>query len=220
MNKQGIIISGGDINHAFALDTLKAVEPEVLIGVDKGLQFLYENRVMPTHVVGDFDSVPPHIIEYYETETQVPIRRFQPEKDASDTEIALRLALELGVNILWILGATGTRLDHVMANIQILSIAHAQGVKAYLLDAHNRISLEEHEVLLSKSRRFGDYFSVFPFGSVVEQLSIEGAKYPLSGYRLCPDSSMCVSNEWKDEEVKITFPQGKILLMETREKVK
>lgn len=220
MSKQGIIISGGDINYTFALDTLKAVEPEVLIGVDKGLEFLYENHVMPTHIVGDFDSVSPRIIEYYETETRIPIRRFQPEKDASDTEIALRLALELGVNTLWILGATGTRLDHVMANIQILSIAHAHGVKAYLLDVHNRISLEEREVLLSKSERFGEYFSIFPFGGEVEELSIEGAKYPLSGYRLCPDSSMCVSNEWKDEEVKITFPQGKILLMETREKVK
>lgn len=220
MNKQGIIISGGNINEAFALDTLKAVEPEVLIGVDRGLEFLYENHVMPTHIVGDFDSVSPHIIEYYETETKIPIRRFRPEKDASDTEIALRLALDLGVNTLWILGATGTRLDHVMANIQILSIAHARGVKAYLMDVHNRISLEECEVRITKSERFGDYFSIFPFGGVVEELSIEGAKYPLSGYRLSPDSSMCVSNEWKDEEVKITFPQGKILLMETREKVK
>ena len=139
MNKQGIIISGGDISHAFALDMLKAVKPEILIGVDRGLEFLYENGVMPTHIVGDFDSVSPHIIRYYETETSVPVRRFQPEKDASDTEIALHLALELGVNTLWILGATGTRLDHVMANIQILSIAHACGVKAYLLDMHNRI---------------------------------------------------------------------------------
>lgn len=218
MSKQSVIVSGGTIADDFAVRMIEEVQPEYVIGVDKGIEFLYAHRIMPTHIVGDFDSARQEILTYYQEETTVPIRKFQPEKDASDTEIALRLAIELGVEKIWILGATGTRLDHVMANIQILSIAHDAGVKAYLIDDCNRISLEETEVCLSKKESFGKYFSIFPFGGIVEDLSIEGAKYPLSHYRLCSDSSMCVSNEMQEEKVTITFPTGKILLMETRDK--
>lgn len=218
MNKKGIIISGGAIDDEFVLQMLKEIQAEYLIGVDRGIEFLYDHQVMPTHIVGDFDSVKAEIVEFYQKETRVPIRKFRPEKDASDTEIALRLAIELGVQKLWIFGGTGTRLDHVMANIQILKIAHDCGVKACLIDACNRISLAEKEVCLPRQESFGDYFSVFPFGGMVEDLSIEGAKYPLSHYKLCPDSSMCVSNEIQDDEVKITFPEGMIILMETRDK--
>lgn len=213
-----MIISGGAVDDKFVLQMLHEIQAEYVIGVDSGLEFLYRNQVMPTHIVGDFDSVRAEIVDYYQKETSVPIRRFRPEKDASDTEIALRLAVELGVENLWILGGTGTRLDHVMANIQILKIAHDLGIKAYLIDPCNRISLAEKEVKLDKQNGFGDYFSVFPFGGVVEDISIKGAKYPLSHYRLCPNSSMCVSNEMQDDEVKITFPEGMIILMETRDK--
>lgn len=215
MSKQSVIVSGGTIAEEFAVRLIGQVQPEHVIGVDKGIEFLYEHQIVPTHIVGDFDSVRPEVLAYYQEKTAVPIRKFQPEKDASDTEIALRLAIELGAEQVWILGGTGTRLDHVMANIQILCIAHRAGVKAYLIDDCNRISLEEKEVCLLKKESFGRYFSIFPFGGIVEDLSITGAKYPLSHYRLCPDSSMCVSNEMQEEEVKIVFPEGMILLMET-----
>lgn len=214
-----MIISGGTIDDEFVLQMLNEIQAEYVIGVDRGLQFLYRNQVMPTHIVGDFDSVEAELVEFYERQTQVPIRKFRPEKDASDTEIALHLAIELGAERVWILGGTGSRLDHVMANIQILKIAHDQGIKAYLQDSNNRIFLAEKEVMLCKQNQFGDYFSVFPFGGIVEDISIEGAKYPLSHYRLCPNSSMCVSNELQEEQVKITFPTGMIVLMETRDKI-
>ena len=218
MNKTGIIISGGTLQEDFVLETLENIQADYVIGVDRGLEFLHKHQLMPTHIVGDFDSINPQVITFYETETEVPIRRFRPEKDASDTEIAVHLSIELGVQELWILGGIGTRIDHVMANIQVLKVAHDSGAKAYLLDAYNRISLAEKEVYLYKKERFGDYFSVFPFGGVVEDISIEGAKYPLAHFRLCPNSSMCVSNEMKEDEVKIMFPEGMIILMETRDK--
>mgnify|MGYP002519981140 FL=1 len=138
-------------------------------------------------------------------------------KDSTDTEIAIRLAIELGVKELWILGATGSRLDHVWGNVQTLTVAHNAGVKAYILDAHNRISVIEREGHLSRKEAFGTYFSVFPLGGTIEEFSIQGAKYPLTNHTLSPYDSLCVSNEILDDEVKITFPEGLIVLMETRE---
>ena len=108
MSKRGVIISGGTIQDEFALKLLRDVQPDYIVGVDSGLSFLYCNAIVPTHIVGDFDSVSPEIITYYREETKIPIRAFQPEKDATDTEIALRLLIELDVEELWILGGTGT----------------------------------------------------------------------------------------------------------------
>lgn len=217
MNKTGVIISGGTIDRNFVVNQLEQINSEIIIGVDKGLEFLYQNQIMPTHIVGDFDSVDGNIIEHYKNHTQVPIRQFNPVKDSTDTEIAIRLAIELGVKELWILGATGSRLDHVWGNVQTLAVAHEAGVKAYLLDSNNKISLIEKEVCLSKEKVFGKYFSLFPLGGNVEGLSIQGAKYSLENHTLSSYDSLCVSNEMKDDKVKITFSDGLVVLMETRE---
>lgn len=218
MSKRGVIISGGAIETEFALELLQEVQAEYVIGVDRGLTFLYHNQVMPTHIVGDFDSVEPSIIEYYKSQTNIPIHEFNPVKDASDTEIAVRLAAELGIEKLWILGATGTRLDHVMANIQTLKIAHDSGMQSYIIDPYNRISLVEKEVCLLNEQAFGTYFSIFPLGGSVEELSIKGAKYPLENHSLRPYDSLCVSNQFEEDKVEITFSKGLIILMETRDK--
>lgn len=218
MNKKCVIVSGGSIDDPFAIQVIENIKPDCVIGVDSGLDFLYRNQVVPTHIVGDFDSVSPEVISYYKSKADIPIREFTPVKDSTDTEIAVRFATELGAEELVILGATGTRLDHVMANIQILKIALDQGMKAYILDECNRISVWEKEIRLCASERFGKYFSLFPLGGVVEDVSIEGAKYPLQHYKMSPFESRCVSNEYKDDEVVITFPKGTIVLMETRDK--
>ena len=139
MSKRTVIVSGGILEKEFVLPILQSEETEFIIGVDKGLQFLYENEIKPDYIVGDFDSVPREIVEYYRTEENVPIREFNPVKDASDTEIALRLCLGLRRKEIYILGGTGNRIDHLWANIQCLNIALAAGSEAMILDSHNRI---------------------------------------------------------------------------------
>lgn len=217
MNRTGMIITGGSIKEPFVLQQIKEKEPKYLIAVDRGLLFFYQNQILPTHIVGDFDSVPKEVIAYYREHTDIEIRTFHPVKDASDTEIGLRLALEIGAEEIWLLGATGTRLDHVMANMQILKIALDAKVKAYMLDSHNQISLHDKNIILDKEKQYGSYFSIFPLGGIVEEVTIRGAKYPLEKYRLCPYDSLCVSNEVQDEKVEITFSNGMLLLMETRD---
>ena len=217
MSKRTVIVSGGILEKEFVLPILQSEETEFIIGVDKGLQFLYENEIKPDYIVGDFDSVPREIVEYYRTEENVPIREFNPVKDASDTEIALRLCLGLRRKEIYILGGTGNRLDHLWANIQCLNIALAAGSEAMILDSHNRIRILEHGITLTRAEAFGKYFSVFPLELPVEDFSISGAKYPLQNHLLSAGDSLCVSNEFAEDEVKISFVCGKVILMETRD---
>ena len=147
----------------------------------------------------------------------MPVREFNPVKDASDTEIALRLCLGLNRREIWILGATGNRIDHLWANVQCLQIALEADADARIIDSHNQIRLIDKDITLKKSEAFGPYFSLFPLELPVDELSIRGAKYPLKNHFLKPNDSLCVSNEFKEDEVTISFVYGKVILMETRD---
>ena len=114
---------------------------DYILGVDKGLQFCYEYDIRPDYIVGDFDSLPGEILERYRQEGEIPIRTYNPVKDATDTKIALDKALEEGSTEIWILGATGTRIDHVVCNLQILKEAWEKKVQVWIVDSRNKIGL-------------------------------------------------------------------------------
>nr|WP_294493333.1 thiamine diphosphokinase [uncultured Mediterraneibacter sp.] len=217
MSKRTVIISGGMLEEAFVLPILKSEETELIIGVDRGLEFLYKHGIKPDYIVGDFDSVSRDLVVYYREEMNVPVREFNPVKDASDTEIALRLCLGLNRKSIWILGGTGSRIDHLWANVQCLQIALAAGADARIIDSHNQIRVIDKEVTLKKDEAFGKYFSLFPLELPVDELSIRGAKYPLKNHFLKPSDSLCVSNEFAEDEVTISFVYGRVILMETRD---
>ena len=217
MSKKIAIISGGELDEAFILSVLEKMSADYVIGVDRGMEFLYRHDIMPDYIVGDFDSVDKKVADYYRNETNVPIREFRPVKDASDTEIAIRLAMTLGCEEMVILGATGGRIDHLWANVQSLTVPFHAGIDARILDRQNSIRLIGKETILKRSEAYGPYFSVFPLGQEVYGFNIQGAKYPLKNHRLTPYDSLCVSNQFKDAEVVISFLSGIVILMETRD---
>ena len=217
MNKKIVIISGGELEEEFVLSILEKEENQYVIGVDKGMEFLYSHQILPNYIVGDFDSTPKEVVEFYREKSNVPIREFNPVKDASDTEIALRLCLGLHRKEIWILGGTGNRIDHLWANVQCLQIALDAGADARIVDSHNQIRLLDHEITLKKEEAFGPYFSLFPLELPVDDFNISGAKYPLKNHFLKPSDSLCVSNEFQEDEVTISFAYGKVILMETRD---
>ena len=221
MSKRSIIISGGELDEALTLSVLNDKEDRCVIGVDRGVEFLYYHQIMPDYIVGDFDSTKEEIRDYYKNETNVPVREYNPVKDASDTEIAIRLAMTLGSREMLILGATGGRVDHLWANVQSLMIPFKAGIDAKILDSQNMITIiGDGETYIRRDEAFGTYFSVFPFGEDVFGFNISGAKYPLKNHTLTPYNSLCVSNQIAEDsdEAVISFMSGKVILMETRDK--
>ena len=69
-----LIISGGTIDTDFALDLLKKEKYDHIIGVDGALKFCKEQNIVPTRIVGDFDTLDPEILTWYQTHTQIEIR--------------------------------------------------------------------------------------------------------------------------------------------------
>ena len=116
----------------------------------------------------------------------VPIRTFNPVKDASDTEIAMRLCLGLRRQRIDSVGATGNSDRYRLGECADLKIALDAGAEAVIIDPWNKIRLINGNTVLKKDEAYGKYFSVFPLGQTVVDFSIKRAKYPLNHHTLTP----------------------------------
>ena len=214
-----VIISGGRIERDFALSFLENETFEQFIAVDNGLRFCYDNQIKPTWIVGDFDTAAPELVEYYQTQTDIPIRRFNPVKDSTDSQIAIELALELGSSEITLLGGTGTRMDHVLGNIQSLMLAKKKGVSCVILDEYNRIQLIDGETRLKKSEQYGKYVSLLPLTTEVTGVDRTGFKFNLTGHTFTSTGSagLGVSNEIIEDIAEIRVKSGIFVLIESRD---
>ncbi len=215
--KKAVIVCGGNIREDFALRCFEKNQYDYRIAADKGLLFFQKNGILPTHIVGDFDSADASCLERYHGMQEVVIRRFQPEKDWTDSEIAAELALELGCGHLDILGGTGSRLDHVLGNVQLLALIQEKGGDGYLLDPNNRIYLRDESFTVSREKQWGKYVSLFAYGGDVTGLTLRGMKYPVENFTLGTVGTRGVSNEITEETGEISFCSGKLLVIESRD---
>ena len=214
--KSCVIISGGRLDIQFASAYIEKEKPEILIAADKGLMFFEETGICPTQIVGDFDSLGETLLPKYE-ELGVPIRKFNPVKDATDTEIAVRLGMELGAKKISILGASeGNRLDHLFGNVMTMMIPQQEGIDCFIVDAHNRVRILTKPVEIKKSEQFGKYISLIPLTTDVYGVTLTGFKYPLWDYRFNVQTtgSLGVSNELQEDIGKINFREGILLMLE------
>ena len=150
-----VLICGGEINDEFSLVCLKQIKPDCIIGVDKGLEFCYRNHVIPDWILGDFDSISKEVIDWYREQQEIPIRQYKPEKDDTDTRLGMELALKLGSDKIFLLGATGGRLDHYMGNLQSLLITARKEKEGWILDEQNAITVRRAgKICIHKEEQF------------------------------------------------------------------
>ena len=188
-----------------------------IIAGDRGLEALYQLKIIPNHVVGDFDSVSPEILKFYKKQSQIIFHTYNAEKDNTDTDIALQLAIRLKSSKITIMGALGKRMDHAIANIHILKDALEANIPCQILDEHNRIYLINTSIQLEKDKIYGKYVSLIPLTSTVEGLTLTGFKYPLHDYTLLIGTSLGISNEIIGDTAHIEMNNGILIVIESRD---
>lgn len=212
-----LIISGGYIDDVFALNYLKESKYDKLIAADSGMDFLYRNKIVPDMIAGDFDSALSESLAYFKGLNNVQIMRLNPIKDDTDTEFVIREAIRRGATEITLLGATGTRLDHVLANVNLLGIGLEAQVSIELVDSHNRIRMISDSLEINKSGQFGDFVSVLPVKGDAKGVTLEGMKYSLQDEDIACFSSLGVSNEIIANKANISVKQGVLLVIESRD---
>lgn len=217
--KRALIITGGSLEKEFLEHHLEKNAYTMIICVDSGLKVADQMQLNIDYIVGDFDSIEDTIINKYkkaikEHKINTTLMEYNPIKDATDTQIAVELAIEKEVDTIVILGGMGTRMDHFIATIHILLKAVSKNIETYLLDAHNKIYLANQSFSIEKRNLYGPYLSLLPFTEKVEGITLKGMKYPLSDYTMTIGESLGVSNEVIQEKAEVAFRTGILIVVE------
>ena len=192
--------------------------PGEWIGADRGALHLVDAHLAPTFVVGDFDSLTSD--ELMRVQAAVSDIHYSiPEKDDTDTELALQLAFnQYHATSVTIYGATGGRLDHLLSNLFIPLQPRFRPFTAQIrfVDQQNRMDFYlpgQHVLPVQTGYR---YLGIVPM-TAVSQLNISGAKYPLTDWDGEAPFSFA-SNEFVDKPVTISFKTGIVAVIYSRDR--
>lgn len=215
--RQAVIVTGGTVDFNFALSYLQKHKPDIVAAVDSGLEFFLKAGEKPDVILGDFDSVKQETLAFFKGQQGIDFITLVPEKDDTDTEAAIREMIKRGCRQIHILGATGSRLDHVLGNIELLGLGFSFGAEILIADTCNRIRMVKNGISIRKEEQFGDYVSLIPFTPKVSGLTLKGMKYPLFQYEYSCFSSLGISNEIVEDTAEISFTEGILLVIESRD---
>lgn len=210
---KALIVTGGNTNINFLKEHLLQEKFDKIIAVDKGLEALSQINEEPNYIIGDFDSVNINVLNRYK---DIPIEYLKPEKDFTDTHMGLKLAIKEGARHITIIGATGARIDHLLANIHIIKEALEQGIYVELVDLNNKITLLNKDTTIKLDKKY-KYISLVPLTSEVTGLSLEGFKYNLNNFILKTGDSICISNEQISEKATIKIMSGIVIFISSKD---
>lgn len=213
MTNTFLIITGGFVDYEWASKWLEHRNYEYIIAADSGLTHAAKLSLKPDYILGDYDSVDDDVLKVYRESTETTV--YPREKDFTDTHLAILAAINRGAQCIDIIGATGSRIDHMLTNINVCKAALDAQIQCCIYDAHNKIYLvddqESHQI--SKESQYGSYVSVIPLTEKVV-LSLTGFKYPLEKYELKQGLSIGQSNEIVDLTCKIYIHSGIAVVIE------
>ena len=215
--KRCLIITGGPIDLGFARSYLSGEGFERVIAVDRGLNAAWALGIVPDVIVGDFDSADPAALADFRRREHIVWEVHQPEKDDTDTELAIKRAAAMGAGYIVLLGATGGRLDHLLGNIHLLYPCLQRGVEACILDPGNKLYLIDGERHFKRREVWGTYISFLPLTEEVKGITLRGFKYPLTDKDIAIGTSLCISNELAADEAVITLQDGVLIVVESRD---
>lgn len=217
--KRALLISGGHINADYTVEYIKGKDYDIIIAIDGGLKEAESLDIIPDIVVGDFDTIDSGTLNKYAGMKEVEVIRLNPEKDLTDTQSAIERALSLGADYIEIIGGTGTRLDHTIANIHTLQMMLGRCSEAVITNENNRIRIIEDKYVIKRQEQYGKYVSFLPLTEKVQGITLEGFKYPLKDYEfnIKTTLSLGVSNEIIEDEATVSLKSGRLIMIESRD---
>lgn len=204
------IFTGGDWHADACLSLLSTLpRPKQILAADAGYKKALAANVIPTDVVGDFDSM----ARPTDLPDGVRLLTVPAEKDDTDTMLALRCGLDRGQREFHIYGGMdGRRLDHTMANFQSLAFLRRHGANGFLIGQDFIATVIQNESV-TFPRADAGLLSVFCLGADARGVTLQGLQYPLDKHTLTCDFPLGVSNHFIGECGKVSVENGTLLLI-------
>ncbi len=199
-----LIVSGGDAPDPVFLQA-RAEKARMIIAADRGAEYCLRAGVKPDVVVGDMDSISSAARREAE-ESGIPLVRHSTEKDQTDTQLALDIALARGAGSIEMIACTGDRFDHSLANVHLLYAALRAGVDAAILAPSHRIFLVDSEAGIEGMN--GAVLSLLPLSLEVRGVSLSGFQWPLTDAVMEVGNPYGISNRIVSEQARIRVREG------------
>lgn len=200
------LVAASDFNEGFFQAAYSAGRFDAILAVDGGFAFLSRLGIKPDVVLGDFDSLG------YVPEGE-DVRQFSPHKDKSDLELALELAVAEGHRALEVYGALGGRLDHTLANIQLLARYAELGFRVCAWGAREVV----HYVVGPGVCEFPPFesgtVSVFSLTPRSTGVTERGLAYPLDDAVLTDRTTLGLSNEFTGQKASVSVEEGTLIIL-------
>ena len=184
-------------------------EGDLILAADAGFLTAKALGVEPQILLGDFDSLGEPDVPNGTELIRVPV-----EKNDTDTQLAVRVALERGARELVIIGGLEGRVDHTLSSLAILEDLAAKHIPAVLTNGKNRVRfLRNNGALLARGKY--RFFSLLAADPVVKGVTVEGCKYPLKNAKLSRLNQYAVSNEIVGNCALVEIRRGGVWLIES-----
>ena len=210
-NSHAAIFTGGDPPHPAMRHTLAA--HSLIIAADGGFEHAVAAGHSPQILIGDMDSISARHLEEAEA-FGIEVIRHPVDKDRTDTELALELALERGRAMLTVVSGGGDRLDHVLGFLHSVAALASAEVHVGLWIGAARV-----DIVPAGSRRrvvVGEEMlaSLIPLGGPARGVTTERLKWELRGETLGAFSSRGVSNVALDDTFDVTLDEGVLAVIQ------
>jgi thiamine pyrophosphokinase len=210
--KAAILSNGTPGTDAALLTEIKAAD--LIVCADGAAGWAAEAGIHPHTLIGDMDSIAADLPAKF-AQAGVEVITLEREKDLTDTEAAVELALMRGADEFLIAGGTGGRLDHTMGNILLLVKLTQQGKKAVLAGEGQRVIAASGEAIIHG--RAGDTVSIIPFGEDIFIRATSGLQYPVHCRSISPNTTLGISNVMTRRTSQITIERGTAIIIHQRQ---
>lgn len=214
-----LIVADGDVSPGTLSHPLLAAHADdlLIVAADGGAEQAELLGLRPDIVVGDLDSLAPETVNRLRSEG-VEVIQHRADKDESDTELALREAVSRGTRRLIIVGGWGgSRIDHSLANVLLLSLPQPDGCEVALVDgrASLRVMGLAGRDTLTLDGLPGDLVSLLPLSERVAGVRSEGLVYALADETLEQGFSRGLSNVMRATQAVIRSRSGRLAVIHT-----
>lgn len=184
---------------------------DTIICADGGTLHALALGLVPNLIVGDLDSLPEDVVREMEAK-RVEIQRHPVDKDQTDLELALSIAIERGASEILILTALGGRVDQYLANILLLTRPEWQPARLGLAEGNQQAWLLRGPDQLQLSGTPGDTLSVVVLSEKLSGLTLAGVKWPLTDKTVELGSTLTISNAFAAPHVQVQSRSGLALV--------
>jgi len=191
----------------------RLVQPgDLTIAADGGYRHARAVGVQPQHLVGDLDSIDQQDLDEAQNRGTT-LHKFPSQKDQTDLELCIDLAISLTTERILLVGSLGGRTDHLLANIFLLFANKYREFELILSDGITTIGRVGSQKMILGSD--GDLISLLPWGGDVECITTQGLMYPLNRETLSQGSPRGMSNLMISETASVKVEFGELLYFHT-----